>query len=55
MFYGYVGFTRGTEKVYVITAAYDTPEAAETAREGKIKALPRQVYFSKLLLIQRCT
>jgi hypothetical protein len=50
MFYGYVGFTRGTDKVYVITPAYDTPDAAEAAREAKIKALPRQVYLANCFL-----
>jgi hypothetical protein len=50
MFYGYISFTTGTEKVYVITSAHDTPDAAETARETKIKLLPRRVYLSNFFL-----
>lgn len=49
-FYGYVGFSRGTDRVYVITTAHETPEAAESARDTKIKALPRHVYLANYFM-----
>ena len=46
MFYGYVSYSPGTEKVYVITESCETPDAAEAAREAKLNTLPRQVYLA---------
>jgi len=50
MYYGYVGKSRSTEKVYVITGGHETPEAAEAERIAKIKALPRRVYLANYFL-----
>ena len=50
MFYGYVGYSTTTDKIYVITKAHNTPEEAETEREAKIKALPRRIYLANYFL-----
>jgi hypothetical protein len=50
MYYGYIGYSPSTAKVYVITRGYDTPEAAETERIEKVKALPRGVYLANYFL-----
>ncbi len=58
MYYGYVGKQRTTEKVYVITEGYETPEEAENARDDKIAALPKPVYAANYFLsrgVLRCT
>jgi predicted O-linked N-acetylglucosamine transferase (SPINDLY family) len=50
MYYGYIGYSRSTAKVYVITGGHITPEAAEEERSEKVKALPRGVYLANYFL-----
>ena len=50
MYYGYVGKTTTTEKVYVITKGYDNLEEADAERIKKVKALPRRVYYENYFL-----
>ena len=46
MYYGYIGYPKSTQKVYVITRGHETPEAAEAERVKKAGALPRGVYLA---------
>ncbi len=60
MYYGYVGHTPYTAKVYVITRGHETPEEAEAEAERtkKVKALPRGVYLANYFLshgVIKCT
>ena len=50
MYYGYVGYSRSTDKVYVITKGHETPEAADEERTAKVKSLPRHIYLANYFL-----
>ena len=50
MYYGYVGYSPSTAKVYVITGGHETPEEAEVERTEKVRALPRGVYLANYFL-----